>query len=264
LNVKKYCIIFIFATPVSLCYGQGDTLHSKSRFYFNASVGFVSPELSFGIAPGFYDNNLNNFGQDGYAETGIGASLSATYLSDNTPLGLTCLANYYYNGLSTDSYVAQVDNFRLNHFRAMGGTGYRQMGILGGVTLSTLGRESWIDLKILAGFMFCSSPYVADSGHVDNYAGTLIPNGPDIIQPSNKLVPAWGLGIEVRPCLLKHVLFLFNTDFIITKPIFHTSQQITYYNTGTNSNITLSTPYQYQLDITTLYVSIGIAIKMGN
>ena len=244
-------------------YGQ-DTIHQKSRFYFNASFGFVSPELSFAISPGFYDNYRNNFGQNGYAQTGIGASLSATYLIDNTPLGLTCTANYYYNGLSTDSYVAQVDNFHINHYRAMSGTGYRQIGVLGGVTFSTLGRDSWINLKILGGFMLCSSPYVADSGHIDNATGSLIPDGPDIVQPCTRLAPAWGFGVEARPCLLKNVLFLFNADFIVTMPVFNTSQQITYYNTGTNSNVTLSTPYQYQLDITTLYVSMGIAIKMGN
>ena len=134
---------------------------------------------------------------------------------------------------------------------------------MAGITLSSLGKDSWIDFKLLGGVMICSTPYVEDSGHIDFTPGmNLIPSGPYIVQPSSTLVPAWGLGVEARPSITNKIFFLVNANLIVAFPTIKTTQQITYFDQSTYSYVTQTSPCQYKLNITTVFVSAGVALKL--
>jgi hypothetical protein len=263
LKIKNYILVFVSCAFFGVANAQFDSISQRGKLYLCASVGFVTPELSYGIEPGFFDNEHNNFGTTGYAEVGVGTHVCVTYLIDRSPFGLTSSLYYYHNNFSNANYVVQVNNFNRNHYKPMNSTGYTQAGIVGGITIAPSGKESWLDLKLLGGFVWTFTPLVADSGNSTFYSGNLQPSGPDILHPANTIIVTWGFGIEARPYITKKVLFLFNTEMLFSSPIFTTTETITYYDQVNNVYTTQTMPYRFSLNISTLYVSGGIAYKIG-
>lgn len=221
-----------------------DSNNNKDKSIGNKPTSYISINIGSAIPLSDYGNSnqpMYSETQAGYAKKGVGVSIDFAMPINHSQIGIAANVAHYNNKFNNDAYGADLtlNSTAQSTYYSVGAGDYSINTLMAGIYLTYPIKKFSVDLKILAGYSFCTLPDFSVNSYVINNINTL---GNAQTPRVHASAFAYGGNITARYNIYKHICVLGQVNICGMLPTFPANEHISggfYYQTSWKEQITI-------------------------